>query len=439
MARPYFRLITIIALCLKIAPCSNHAAVAQTDPFNKERDMARKFFNHEQFNFEFQFALGDVHYGAGDLGEMFSTADRIVDGDPDSWCQEWIATGRRVAAIADGCTKGGHNKSARAAYLRAAVYFAVALSAVDGTKDPTALLGPTFAEHRRCFDAYAELLEPPAEKIDIPYEGSSMPGYLFRPSTSDDRRRTLIMNNGSDGPITSIWPSISAGGVARGYNVLVFDGPGQQSMLFERNVPFRHDWEHVITPVVEFLIARSDVNPEQIVLYGISQGGYWVPRALAFEHRIAAAIADPGVFDVFAPWGDAIPTELRQLLDSGDKQNFDRFFEEGMQAAPPVQRQNWEWRAKPYGLNSPFDVFTAARQYNLADVVDQITTPLLITDPEGEQFWPGQSQQLVEKLPGKEQLIVFTADEGADRHCEPLARSLLEQRMFGWLDETLRS
>ena len=99
------------------------------------------------------------------------------------------------------------------------------------------------------------------------------------------------MNNGSDGPMTSIWPAVSAGGVARGYNVLIFDGPGQQSMLFE------------------------------------------------------------------------------------------------------AERQNWEWRAKPYGLESPFDVFTAARRYNLTEVVDQITTPLLITDPEGEQFWPGQSQQ----------------------------------------------
>jgi hypothetical protein len=119
-----------------------------------------------------------------------------------------------------------------------------------------------------------------------------MPGYLFRPSTSQDQRRTLIMNNGSD-PITSIWPPVSAGGVARGYNVLVFDGPGQQSMLFERNIPFRHDWEQVITPVVDFLLARPDVDPAGIVLYGISQAGYWVPRALAFEHRIAAAIADP--------------------------------------------------------------------------------------------------------------------------------------------------
>ena len=78
----------------------------------------------------------------------------------------------------------------------------------------------------------ASTLNPPAERVGIPYEDATMPGYLFRPSTSDDQRRTLIMNNGSDAPVTSIWPPVSAGGVARGYNVLVFDGPGQQSMLF---------------------------------------------------------------------------------------------------------------------------------------------------------------------------------------------------------------
>jgi len=399
--------------------------------------MVRKFFEHEQFNFEFQFALGGVHYGAGDLGEMLSTADRVIDGDADSWCREWIATGQRLATIAEECARSGHRVSARTAYLRAATYYAVALSSVDGTKDPAALLRPTFAEHRRCFDAYTELLDPPAERVEIPYEGGAMPGYLFRPSTSETPRRTLIMNNGSDGPVTSIWPPVSAGGVARGYNVLIFDGPGQQSTLFEREVPFRHDWEHVITPVLDFLLARAEVDPARIVPYGISQGGYWVPRALAFERRIAAAIADPGVLNAFEPWWEAVPPELQRLLDAGDKQSFDRLFDEGMRVAPPAQRQNWEWRAKPYGLQSPFDVFTAARRYNLADVADQIITPLLIADPEGEQFWPGQSQQLFEKLQGTKQLVAFTADEGADRHCEPLARSLLEQRMFDWLDETL--
>ena len=259
--------------------------------------MARKFFDHEQFNFELQCALGGVHYGAGDVGEMLSTADHVVDGDADSWCREWIATGQRVATIAEESAKSGHEVSARATYLRAATYYAMALSVIDGTNDPAPLLQSTFAEHRRCFDAYTELLDPPAEKVQIPYEGAAMPGYLFRPSTSDVPRRTLIMNNGSDGPVTSIWPAVSAGGVARGYNVLIFDGPGQQSMLFERGVPFRYDWEHVITHVMDFLLARPDVDPAQIALYGISQAGYWVPRALAFEHRIAAAIADPGVYD----------------------------------------------------------------------------------------------------------------------------------------------
>jgi len=225
---------------------------------------------------------------------MLSTADRVVDGDADSWCQEWIATAQRLVTVAEGCASSGHQVSARAAYLRAATYYAMALSSVDGTKDPGALLQSTFTEHRRCFDAYAELLDPPAERVKIPYEDQTMPGYLFRPAKTDVPCRTLIMNNGSDGPMTSIWPAVSAGGVARGYNVLIFDGPGQQSMLFERGVPFRHDWEHVITPVVDFLLARSDVDPSQIVLYGISQAGYWVPRAVAFEHRIAAAIADPG-------------------------------------------------------------------------------------------------------------------------------------------------
>ena len=78
-------------------------------------------------------------------------------------------------------------------------------------------------------------------------------------------------------------------------------------MLFERNVPFRYDWEHVITPVVDFLMARPDVDRQRIALYGISQAGYWVPRALAFEHRVAAGIADPGVIDVFATHVERAP------------------------------------------------------------------------------------------------------------------------------------
>ena len=399
--------------------------------------MAHSFFASEQFNFETQLALGGVCYGCGDAGELLATTDRIVDGDADSWYAQWTATAERVAAIADGCAAAGHQVSARAAYLRASTYYAVALSSVDGTSDPAALLQPTFRAHRRCFDAYVARLEPPGQQVEIPYVGTSLPGYLFRPEPTDRPRPTVILNNGSDGPVTSLWPPLGAGGVARGYNVLVFDGPGQQSMLFEREVPFRHDWEQVITPVVDFLAARPDVDPARIALYGISQAGYWVPRALAFEHRIAAGVADPGVYDAFEPWWAALPGPLRRCLDAGDRQQFDQLFEAGLKRAAPAQRQNWAWRAKPYGTASPYEVFTEARRYNLAGVADRIIAPMLITDPEGEQFWPGQSRRLYQALPGPKQLVRFSAAEGADRHCEPMARSLLEQRLFDWLDETL--
>jgi hypothetical protein len=143
--------------------------------------MARRFFDHEQFNFEFQLALGGVSYGCGDVGEMFATADRILDGNADSWCLEWNGTAERLAATADACAKSDHQVSARAGYLRAASYYALALSAVDGTSDPAGLLRPTFAEHRRCFEAYLALLDPPAERVEIPYESMSLPGYLSAP------------------------------------------------------------------------------------------------------------------------------------------------------------------------------------------------------------------------------------------------------------------
>jgi hypothetical protein len=68
----------------------------------------------------------------------------------------------------------------------------------------------------------------------------------------DAERPTLVMNLGSDEAITGLWSQGAEGALERGYNVVLYEGPGQQSMLFERGIPFRHDWEKVLTPVVDF-------------------------------------------------------------------------------------------------------------------------------------------------------------------------------------------
>jgi hypothetical protein len=70
-------------------------------------------------------------------------------------------------------------------------------------------------------------------------------------------------------------------------------------MLFERQIPFRPDWENVITPVVDYLRSRPDVDPSRIVLNESSLGGELVIRGAAFEHRLAAVVADPGILSVW--------------------------------------------------------------------------------------------------------------------------------------------
>jgi hypothetical protein len=92
---------------------------------------------------------------------------------------------------------------------------------------------------------------------------------------------------------------------------------------------------------------------------------------------------------------------------------------------------------RPFGSSSPYEVFKAAQQYTLAGVAEKIRCPMLITDPEGEAFWPGQSQQLYDALRCPKTLVRFSAAEGGDLHCEPKAPGLRAQRIFDWLDATL--
>jgi hypothetical protein len=92
---------------------------------------------------------------------------------------------------------------------------------------------------------------------------------------------------------------------------------------------------------------------------------------------------------------------------------------------------------RPYGTDSPYEAYKMVRQYKLDGVADKIRCPMLVTDPDNEQFWPGQSRRLYKALTCPKQLVSFTAAEGADSHCEPKALGLRNQRIFDWLGETL--
>lgn len=173
-----------------------------------------------------------------------------------------------------------------------------------------------------------------------------------------------------------------------------------------------------------------DVDAQRLTAIGVSQGGYWLPRALAFEHRFVAAVADPGVVDVFTSWAGQLPKELIELVDTGQRETFDKVT--ASIPSTPAQEREFASRTRPYGTDDLFDVLTLARQYALGDLIQKISTPLLVTSPDKEQFWPGQSQQLYDALPATKELARFTREQGADWHCEPLGRRQVDQRVFDW-------
>ena len=396
-------------------------------------------FEDDDFQFGLENALGAIYRRAADAGEVLATAARIEDGNADSWVLEWTATARAAWAAAGTAAESGHRVSALAHYLRAATYYGTALYRIAYATEPDRQL-ELWRRQRSCWDRAVDLFPVPGERITIPYEDTTLPGYFFRAPDAEpgERRPLVVINNGSDGATSQMWMFGGAAAGERGYHWMTFDGPGQQAALFEQNIPFRPDWEAVLTPVIDAMLAREDIDPEHLAVIGISQAGYWVPRALAYEHRFAAAVVDPGVIDVSDSWMAQLPPQMRDLLHRGERDAFDREMHLA-ELFSPALAATLRFRGQPYGLGgkSRFDLYQTVAHYRLGDEVAQITTPLLITDPEEEQFWPGQSQQLYDRLPGAKHPIGFTAQEGASRHCEPLAAALRETRIFDWLDQYL--
>ena len=399
----------------------------------------RPFFKDNDFNFLTEIALGSVYRQAADVGEVLTTVDRIQNGKPRSWVGEWTATADRLAREAAANAAAGRAHSAAGQYLRASLYYSVATYSADGTGDP-ALFASLWEKHRAGWDQFVNLGDfggAVAERIEIPYEGTTLPGYFFRSGTAGAAQRTLIFNNGSDGSVVGAWTDGIADALARGWNAMTFDGPGQNAALVRQGLAFRPDWEKVITPVVDFLSARADVDGGKLALLGVSQAGYWAARAIAFEHRIAAGVVDPGVVDVSTTVLGHLPNMMIKLLEAGEREKFNRDMDWTLKISPST-RSMLALRMRPYGVTTPYEFFSAARDYVLSDeLIAQIITPILVTNPEHEQFWPGQSQELFDKLTGEKAIIAFTEAEGADSHCEPAASGIRGERIFDWLDDQI--
>lgn len=408
-------------------------------------------FSEPILNFNSLFAAG-ASGTASAFGEVITAIEQASSPAGGATFQSYFdamnAMGNKLASAAAQSLKDGHLISARDRYLRAASYFDQALFFVLGTSTPGAEKD-VYNAMNAAWTTAAGLFEPAFEKVAIPYGNTTLPGWFLRAPGAKGRRPTIIVNNGSDAQNVDTYVYGGAAAIERGWNALLFEGPGQGSQLFVDNVVFRPDWEKVVTPIVDYLSKRSDVDTKRIAISGWSFGGELVARAAAFESRLAAVVLDPGYAEPYK----AFPADLRDLATKGDQATVNKAWKDIVIAgATPLQTFTLKKRLEIYTQQAheeavagkvPTDWYTIYRsmeQYNSTSVADKITMPTLVItyQDDGGLTSAGEVPSIGPLLPkGSATLVTLGDDTGSEYHCAPMNPQWRNETVFDWLDKTL--
>ncbi|WP_329201103.1 MULTISPECIES: alpha/beta hydrolase family protein [unclassified Streptomyces] len=401
-------------------------------------------FQDPAYNFNGLLALGGAGAGSSEVGEVL-TAVNAINGaglSAQTYVDTFRKLGDQLLKAPPGAPADGQTKRFRA--LRAAQYYGQALFFVLGSDAPGSE-EQLYKSGRDAWDTFCDLCEPAAVKATVPYGSTPLPVWFFRPDEAKTPRPTVILTNGSDGQNVDMWTYGVPAALARGWNALVYDGPGQGQLLFVDRVVFTPTWEKVVSPLVDWLSARPDVDPRKIALTGLSMAGDLAPRAAAFEERIAALVAMPGCIE---PWL-GFPAEIRKILTPGKEQTNDIWNKEVVPELPPAAAAVMKKRFEPFSVPAMLearqgklftDFYTPAtriRALAITDVVGRIKAPTLVLDYDDEQFYPGQPRRLYDMLTGPKDYVKLTAAEGAQLHCSPMAPQLHCEVVFDWLQHTL--
>jgi 2,6-dihydroxypseudooxynicotine hydrolase len=213
----------------------------------------------------------------------------------DEWCAAWSKRAAVHEEMGRAALAGKHYISAAEHLSRAAAtyHFAKYLFVQDMDQ-----MRAAHAKAVECLNLALPHLDPPGERVLIPYEGKHLVGTLRRPK-GVARPPIVLMTMGLDSTKEELL-TFETGFLDRGMAILAFDGPGQGEA--EYDFPIRYDYENVVGPVIDWLLKRDDIDTDRIGIWGISLGGYYAPRTVAFEKRIKACIANCGPYNWGALW-----------------------------------------------------------------------------------------------------------------------------------------
>lgn len=373
-------------------------------------------------NYVWNLATNLALYVGGNHGEIDAACRplreagvRGEDAGTAEFFESWIKLADRVAANAEADLKKGRAFSAATKLRRSSIYYQTGERMQARDYPPRR---EAYARALSTFQQSIALSRMPIERAEIPYEKSSFPALFWKAESRDGRRApAVVCCNGLDSTKELvIWTGIGRSLTARGISVLCVDQPGSGEALRLKNLPGVYDSERWASRAVDYLETRSDVDKSRIGMFGLSLGGYFAPRAAAFEKRFALC----AVLGANHNWG-----ELQKRRRHREGEN-------------PVPHY-WDHVMWVFG-KPDIDAFMAwAPSMCLDGVVDKITVPFLVTHGSGDRQIPieyaHQSYEQAINSP-KRELHIFTPDDYAIEHCEADNGTVGCDYIGDWIAET---
>jgi pimeloyl-ACP methyl ester carboxylesterase len=393
-----------------------------------ERSRTKVHFANEDMDYPFQVVLGYHTYGGASFGELFRTASKVEDGDPESWISSFREMGARIERHAGELEERGR-ASAAPAFLRAFAGYRAAAFLLNPVAD-FERFSETVESFVRCFRKAIPSFGHPCVPTNVPFDDNYLSGYFYRVDEQSLPRPTVIIVGGGDTFAEDLHFWAGAVGPRRGYNVLSIELPGY-GMSPTRDLYLRADTEAPLGAAVGYALGRPEVDATRLAAYGISGGGYAVTRAAAAEKRLRAIVADTPIYDIYRLITEAVPAFLLDESHSG----VSRWLLEVSGRFNKAGKNNMDKFAWQSGKGSLLEALQVTKGEPVD--VDAIECPMLSLAGEGDP--PDalvQTREVYDRLANPRKAIrIFTAEERAEAHTHVNNFPLLHQVIFDWLDE----
>ncbi len=256
-------------------------------------------FEYFKDNFGWSFLVNKVLSGGGQIDEV-DRACRPLAGlatTPDgygAWIANWQCEARRVSALAQADLAHGNPRGAGRKLLRAALYF-IAAEARTRSTDPRRR--QNYEAAVAAFGRGTALLREPVEIVSVPYAGTTLPG-IFCAAPGTAKAPCVVMLNGFDSVKEfNYLAGLPAALRERGVAMLLIDHPGTGGALRLQDLKGTAETEQSVAAALDYLESRADVDAERLGVVGLSLGGYYAPRAAAFETRLRCCVAWGAMWD----------------------------------------------------------------------------------------------------------------------------------------------